>query len=107
MSAQKPTMFEHEHAAPAAGPKSFVIFLALAGLTAMALLVGFTDLGPWKIVASLTISVTQAIVLTVFFMDLKNSDTQTWLIAAASIFWTGLMFLFILTDFFTRHWYAL
>lgn len=107
MDAQKPTVFEHEHPAPATAPQSFVVFLALAGLTVIALMIGFIDLGPMKVLASLAVAVAQGVVLTVFFMELKSADKQTWLIAFASLFWTGLLFFFTMTDYLTRHWYAL
>ena len=82
--------------------RSFVTFAILAGLSVLALFVGFSDLGSVKVVASLTVSVVQAGILAYFFMDLRAADKLTWLCAAASIFWTFLMFLFILTDFLTR-----
>jgi caa(3)-type oxidase subunit IV len=46
-------------------------------------------------------------VLALFFMELKQQDTLTWLIAASSLFWTGLLFLFTLTDYLTRHYAVL
>ncbi len=91
----------HHEATPDA--KSFVTFFVLAGLALLALFVGFSDLGSTKVVASLAVSTVQACVLAYFFMDLRSADKLTWLVAAASIFWTFLMFLFILTDFLTRH----
>ena len=77
MSEQKPTVFEHEHPAPAMAGKSFVVFLVLAVLTVMALIIGFADLGPAKVLFSLGVAVVQGVVLALFFMDLKNADTQT------------------------------
>jgi caa(3)-type oxidase subunit IV len=61
---------------------------------------------PAPVAAGGAVAVVQAIVLGVFFMDLKHADKQTWLIAAAGIFWTFLLFLFTLTDYLTRHYYA-
>jgi caa(3)-type oxidase subunit IV len=90
----------HHEATPNA--RSFVTFAILAGLSLLALFVGFSDLGAMKVVASLTVSVVQAGILAYFFMDLRAADKLTWLVAAASLFWTFLMFLFILTDFLTR-----
>ena len=64
MHEQKPTIFEHDHAEPAPTARSFVVFLVLAGLTAMAVLLGFVDFGPIRVWLSLGVAVTQAIVLT-------------------------------------------
>lgn len=84
--------------------RSLGTFAVLAGLAVVALIIGFNnDLGPLKWVASLTCAVVQAGVLAYFFMDLKQSDTLTWLCVATAIFFTGLQFLFTLTDYFTRH----
>jgi caa(3)-type oxidase subunit IV len=84
--------------------QTLTTFAVLAGLALLALYVGFsTELGSMKVVASLAVSTVQACVLAYFFMDLKQADALTWLVAAASIFWTGLMFLFTLTDYLTRH----
>jgi caa(3)-type oxidase subunit IV len=101
---QKPILFEHQHAAPASTVSSFVIFLILGGLTFMALLIGFSDLGNMKLYFSLGVAVAQAVVLGLFSMELKNQSTLIWLTVASSVFWTFLLFLFTLTDFITRGW---
>lgn len=94
---------QHAHAVPPTA-KTLGTFVVLTGLAVVALIIGFNnDLGPLKWVASLTCAVVQAGVLAYFFMDLKQSDTLTWLCVAAAIFFTGLQFLFTLTDYFTRH----
>ncbi len=91
---------EHE-VAPTS--KSLLIFAVLVGLAFLALFAGFSDIGPWKVAVSLAISAVQATVLAVFFMDLRQADRLTWLVAAAGLFWTFLLFLFTLTDYLTRH----
>lgn len=106
MSEHKPTVFEHEHPAPIGAAGATGVFLVLAVLTAMAILIGFVEMGSVKVWANLAVACAQAVVLGVFFMDLKHADKQTWLIAAAGIFWTFILFLFTLTDYLTRHYYA-
>ena len=91
----------HHEATPNA--RSFATFAVLAGLSFLALFVGFSDLGSMKVVVSLLVSTVEAGILAYFFMDLRAADKLTWLVAAASLFWVFLMFLFILTDFLTRH----
>ena len=83
--------------------RTFAAFFVIAALAALALYVGFSDLGPWKVLVSLIIAATQAGVLAVYLMDLKQADKLTWLIALSGVFWTGLMFLFTLTDYLTRY----
>jgi caa(3)-type oxidase subunit IV len=98
----KPVVFEHQHAPPNSALTSTMIFFVLAGLTLMALIIGFAPLGTAKIYASLGCAVVQALVLAFFSMELKHQDKLTWLVAAASIFWTFLLFLFTITDYLTR-----
>ena len=101
-SHNQPTHTHPEHKiTPTAG--TLTTFVVLALLTVVALGVGFSEVGPWKPLVSLLIAVTQAAVLSYFFMDLKQADKLTWLCAGAAVFWTGLMFLFIMTDHLTRH----
>ena len=90
------------HVLPEVGA-SLLTFVVLFILAVLALVVGFSNLGDWKVLASLLVATVQAGVLAVFFMDLRKADQLTWLIAGAGLFWVGLMFLFILTDYFTRH----
>lgn len=103
---QKPIVFEHDHDEPAPLGRISVVFLILAGLTLMQIMTGFSDLGALKIWINLGIACTQAVVLTLFFMELRYADKLTWLVACSAVFWTFLMFLFIITDHVTRHYYA-
>jgi caa(3)-type oxidase subunit IV len=97
------TVFEHEdHKVPPTA-NTLIVFVVLVALALLQLVVGFSDLGPWKVVASLIVAGTQATVLALFFMDLRQADSLTWLCAGAAVFWVFLMFLFTLTDHLTRH----
>ena len=91
----------HEVAPPG---RTLVVFFILVGLAFLALFVGFqNDLGPWKVLASLCVAVVQASILAVYFMDLRQADKVTWLIAVSGILFSGLQFLFTLTDYLTRY----
>jgi len=84
--------------------RTFVAFFFIAILSVLALFVGFSDgLGVWKLPANLCIACVQAGILAFYLMDLRQADKLTWLIAASGVFWTGLMFLFTLTDYLTRY----
>ena len=93
---------KHGHVVPPTN-RTLLVFVILAGLALLALFIGFSDLGPLKVVANLACAVVQAGVLAYFFMDLKQSDKLTWLCVGAAFFFTGLQFLFTLTDYLTRH----
>ena len=102
--AVRETIFEKDdaHVVPTTS-STLTTFAILAVLTVVALAVGFSDLGPIKVVVSLAVAVVQAAVLAVFFMDLRQADKLTWLCAGAAVFWVGIQFLFTLTDYLTRH----
>ena len=101
--AVKETIFEKDdaHVVPTTA-STLTTFAVLAALTLVAIGVGFSDLGPIKVVANLAVAVVQAAVLAVFFMDLRQADKLTWLCAGAAVFWVGIEFLFTLTDYLTR-----
>ena len=100
------TVFEtEEHVLPATS-SHLTTFAVLAVLALVSLAVGFSDLGPYKVLANLLVAGTQATVLAVFFMDLRQADKLTWLCVGAAMFWTGLLFLFTITDYLTRHFAA-
>ena len=90
--AVKETIFENDaaHEVPSTS-STLTTFGILAGLTVVAIGVGFSDLGPIKVVFSLLIATVQAGVLAVYFMDLRPADRLTWLCAGAALFWVGII----------------
>lgn len=103
MSDHRETIFEHGDHPVASVGSILTTFAGLAVLALVALAVGFNYVGPYKVVFSLAIAAVQAGVLSVYFMDLRYADKLTWLIAGSGIFWVGLLFLFTITDYLTRH----
>jgi cytochrome c oxidase subunit IV len=103
VSEPRETVFEQdEHTVPPTA-STLTVFVVLAGLALLQLVIGFADLGPWKILVSLLIIGVQATVLAYFFMDLRQADSLTWLCVGAAVFWVFLLFLFTLTDYLTRY----
>lgn len=100
------TVFETDtHTLPPTS-STLTTFVVLVGLAIASLVVGFSDLGPYKLLGNLLVAGTQAAVLGLFFMDLRQADKLTWLCVGASMFWSGLLFLFTITDYLTRHFAA-
>jgi cytochrome c oxidase subunit 4 len=95
-------MNDHSEA-PVPKTNYLMIFLAIAGLIFLAVGVSFMNLGYNAIYANLLIAATQTCLLAYFFMHLKGADQLTWLVAGAGIFWLIILFLFLLTDYLTRH----
>ena len=60
------------------------------------------DLGPFNIVAALTIAVAKMLLVILFFMHVRYSPRLTWIFVAAGFIWLGIMLDLTLSDYFTR-----
>lgn len=97
---------ETEHHEPLKTAALLPVFFILAILACVAIAIGFVADGNMKVWLSLILSFVQASVLCYFFMDLRRSDTLTWLSVGAAAFWTVILFVITLTDIFTRSYWA-
>jgi len=79
-----------------------LIFLALMVLTAATVIVANFDLGWANDVVALSIAVTKALLVLIFFMHLRYSTRATVLTAAAGFFWLAILIVLTLNDYFTR-----
>ena len=96
-------MTDHSQQAPASKTGYFGIFIVIAAMIFLAVGVSFMNLGHNAIYANLIIAGVQASLLGYFFMHLKGADHLTWIVAGVGLFWMFILFLFILTDYVTRH----
>jgi cytochrome c oxidase subunit 4 len=78
------------------------VFVALLALTALTTAVAFVDLGPGNVVLMLTIAVTKATLVVLYFMHVRYSSRLTWIVVSSGFLWLGVMILFTLSDFVTR-----
>jgi cytochrome c oxidase subunit 4 len=87
-------------------PKStyYLIFLALMVGTGLTWWVATIDLGAMNNVIMLTIAVTKATLVVLFFMHVKYSNRLTWTVIIASLFWLAIMLSLTMNDYFTRDW---
>ncbi|MBW8877704.1 MAG: cytochrome C oxidase subunit IV family protein, partial [Acidobacteria bacterium] len=69
----------------------FLVFAALLALTLATVLVAEVDLGVFNDVAALTIAVTKALLVLLFFMHVRHSTRMTALTAVAGFFWLALL----------------
>ncbi len=84
----------------------YLIFAALMGLTFLTVVAANFDLGSEKIntVVALTIAVTKAVLVLLFFMHVRHSSRLTWVVIAAGFFWLGIMIVLMMGDYLTRGW---
>jgi cytochrome c oxidase subunit IV len=85
-------------------PATYVLVcLVLILLTILTVSISFIHLpGVWHIVIGLTIGLTKATLVVLFFMHALLSDRVTWIVIAVAGFWLGLLIVLTLCDYFTR-----
>jgi cytochrome c oxidase subunit 4 len=52
----------------------------------------------------MTIAVIKGTLVVLFFMHVKQSRSMTKLFVVAGFFWMALLFVFVLSDYFSRTW---
>jgi cytochrome c oxidase subunit 4 len=60
------------------------------------------DLGPWNIIAAMTIAVAKMLLVVLIFMHVRYSTRLTWVFVAAGFFWLFLMVTLTMGDYLTR-----
>ena len=93
-----------EHSQHHIVPKSiyYLIFTALMVGTALTWWVATIDLGAMNNVIMLTIAVTKATLVVLFFMHVKYSSKLTWVVIAGSVFFLLILFVLTMNDYLTR-----
>ncbi len=82
----------------------FLVFAALMVGTIVTYLAAKVDFGNEAIntIVALTIAVTKATLVILYFMHVRYSSRLTWLVVAAGIFWLGIMIALTLSDYLSR-----
>lgn len=84
-------------------PKSYYkIFGALMVLTILTIVVAFFDFDALNDVVAMTIAVTKATLVILFFMHVYWSTRLTKTIVVAGFFWLAIMFVMIGSDYLSR-----
>jgi len=89
-------------------PKStyYTIFGALMVLTGITVAAAFTNLGSLNFPVAISIAITKATLVILFFMHVKYSSRLTKMIVGMSFFFLFILFALTLTDYLSRGWYA-
>ena len=89
-------------------PKStyYAIFGALLVLTGITVAAAFVNLGSFNFPVAISIAITKATLVILFFMHAKYSSRLTKMVVAMSFFFLAIMFGLTLTDYMSRGWYA-
>ena len=81
------------------------IFLVLLVGTALTVWAAFQDF-PWQLntIVAMTIAITKATFVVLYFMHVRYSSRLIWVILAAALFWMAILFAFTFSDYWTRDW---
>jgi cytochrome c oxidase subunit 4 len=92
-----------EHAHPTV--KTFVaVWATLLVLTALTVWVATLDLGPLNAIVALVIATIKALLVLLFFMELRYSTALTKVAVIAAVFFLMLLGGLTLSDYLTRGW---
>jgi cytochrome c oxidase subunit IV len=81
-----------------------IVFVVLMGLTAVTIFISYHDLGSLNNVVALTIAVTKATLVILYFMHVRYSSSLTKLVAAGSFLWLVILLSLTMTDYISRGW---
>ena len=85
--------------------KTFVIVWAsLLALTALTVFAATLELGPFNAVVALTIATIKALLVLLFFMELRYTTALTKVAVIAAVFFFMLLAGLTLSDYLTRGW---
>jgi cytochrome c oxidase subunit IV len=81
------------------------IFLVLLVGTGLTVLAAFQDF-PWyfNTIVAMTIAVTKATFVVLYFMHVRYSTRLVWVIVTSALFWMVILFALTFSDYQTRGW---
>ena len=85
----------------------YAIFGALLVLTYLTVAVSRVDLGRLNTIVALTIAVTKAVLVVLFFMHVRHSSRLTKLVVVGGFVWLALLIGLTMADFVSRVWLAI
>jgi cytochrome c oxidase subunit IV len=82
----------------------YAVFAALLILTYATVVVSKIDLGRFNTIVALTIAVTKAVMVVLFFMHVRYSTRLTKLVVVGGFVWLALLIGLTMADIATRGW---
>ena len=82
----------------------YAVFAALLILTYATVAVSKIDLGRFNTIVALTIAVTKAVLVVLFFMHVRHSTRLTKLVVVGGFMWLALLIGLTMADVATRGW---
>lgn len=80
----------------------FLVFGALMVGTVLTVLAARVDFGVFNDLIAMSIAVTKAMLVILFFMHVRYGSRLTMLVVAAGFFWLGIMIVLTFSDYLSR-----
>jgi cytochrome c oxidase subunit 4 len=81
-----------------------IVLITLLVLTATTCAVSFIDMGKMNAVVAVAIAFAKASLVALIFMHLRYSRRLMRVVAAAGLFWLGILIALTMGDYLTRGW---
>lgn len=86
-------------------PKIYmIIWLILLTFTGITVAAAFQNFGIWNPIIALTIAVTKATLVVLFFMHVKYSPKMIGLVIACGLFFLSILLVMTMSDYLSRAW---
>jgi len=82
----------------------YYVFAALIAMTVLTTAVAYVDLGPFSVLAAMTIAVSKMLLVALFFMHLRHGTSLVKVVVAGGLLWLAILIALTLSDFATRGW---
>jgi cytochrome c oxidase subunit 4 len=82
----------------------FAVYFVLIGLTAVTVGAAFLDLKVLSTPVALSIAAAKALLVMLYFMELRHSPKLTWVIIGNGVFWLIVMIMLTMSDMISRGW---
>jgi cytochrome c oxidase subunit IV len=82
----------------------FAVYFVLIALTAVTVGAAFLDLLYFSTPIALGIACSKALLVMLFFMELRHSPKLTWIIVGNGVFWLIVMIALTMSDMISRGW---
>jgi cytochrome c oxidase subunit 4 len=82
----------------------FAVYFVLIALTAVTVGAAFLDLLYFSTPVALGIACSKALLVMLFFMELRHSPKLTWIILGNGVFWLMVMIALTMSDMVSRGW---
>ncbi len=82
------------------------VFVALLALLAVTVAANLLDLGRLGLFVALAIAATKAVLIVLYFMEVRYSHRIVWLFSGAATLWLLILLVMVLSDYVTRDWHG-